>query len=183
MTLKFVGDINIPTYTALSSDIALDGTLTGASRIGGTVFMTDTAEWYIVSEDRTLQPYALPVQITIDPGSIDIGDVGINQPVASAVHIAPFYGTQSVAVPGTAEPLVGVATYAISLTVFPKLANTDDVYIGTSAVDKDSSQQIVLSPGSSSAVIDVPIGYKIDIHNWYVDSKVAAEGVNFFYLK
>jgi hypothetical protein len=90
---------------------------------------------------------------------------------------------QNVATPGTAEPLVSSATYVLSLTIFPKVTNTDNVYIGTSAVDKTTSQQIILAPGGSSVVIDAPLGYKLDLHNFYADAEVGGEGVEFMYLK
>jgi hypothetical protein len=182
MSVVFVGALNTPNFICLSSDIVANA-LSGAVRPGNTIFAYDTAEWWIIEPDLTLSQYALPVQITIDPGTVTIGEVSIDQPVASATHIAPYYGTQSVATPGTAEPLVASATYVLSLTVWPKLSNTDDVYFGTSIVDKDTSQQIILSPGGSSAIIDAPLGYKVDVHNWYVDAKVGTEGVNYMYMK
>jgi hypothetical protein len=103
--------------------------------------------------------------------------------VAGAIHVSPTYGTQSVATPGVAEKLVSTATYAISLAVFPKPDNTNTIYFGNSLVDKDSSTQIIIPPGSSGVSIDVPVGYKISVSDYFIDAIVANEGVNFIYLK
>jgi hypothetical protein len=182
MALVYVGKMNVPNYTALSSDVVANN-IPLASIPGATIFLTDTAEWKIIKKDLTLADYALPIVANIT-GDIVVGDVGITQPVASAVLVSPFYSTQAVAVPGTGEPLMAVATYAISLTIFPKAGNTDNVFVGNNLVDKDTSQQLILQPTSGSQiVVDAPIGYKIDLHQFYVDAVVANEGVKFLYMK
>jgi len=182
--LVFVGKLNQPTYVYTDNTGDLTGTtISGASIVGGTIFSLEDAKWYIIQKDLTLITYALPVEITVDPGSINIGNVAIDQPVANAIRISPTYGTQSVASSGTAEPLVSIATYAISLTVWPKPTNSGDIYFGSSIVNKTSSQQIILSAGGGPAVIDCPIGYKLDLHNFYVDAATSNDGVNFMYLK
>jgi len=178
MTVKYVGQMNIPNYTFASTDINMDGTVDDVNRIGNTCFVTDTLEWKIVLPDLTLGDYTLPVGV----GNIDIGKVGIDQPVASSTHIAPFNGTQDVAVAGTAEALVGVATYAISLVIVARGTNTGAVYIGNASVDKDTSKQLILSPGNTMT-IDAPLGYKIGVHDWYIDADNPTDGVDFIYLK
>ena len=42
MTLVFMGNHNTPTYTALTTDI-ISNSIVGASVIGGTIFLTDSA--------------------------------------------------------------------------------------------------------------------------------------------
>jgi len=204
MTLVFVGQMNVPTYTALSTDIVASE-IDGAIRIGATVFLTDTAAWKIVLPDLTLGDYTLPVNITLagdlEIGAVEIKDattatravVGANglavnafvnridQSVAESNTLSPVYGTQAVAVPGTAEPLVGSSTKAIAIVVFTKEGNTDEVYVGTAAVDKTSSKQMILAPGGTLS-IDAPLGYTLNLANWYVDAVVAGEGVNFIAL-
>jgi len=204
MALTFVGHMNVPNYTALSTDIAASK-ITGASIVGATVFLTDTAAWKIIKSDLTLIDYVLPVEVTFD-GEIEIGKivikddttattagVGVNglavdafvnkidQSVAESNVVSPIYGVQSVAVPGTAEPLMASSTKVLMFVVFTKETNTDDVYIGTAAVDKTTSKQMILAPGATLSV-DAPLGYSLNLAQWYVDSIVAGDGVNFIAL-
>jgi len=204
MALVDVGNMNVPNYTALSTDIVASK-ITGATRRGATVFIVDTADWYIIEDDLTLSPYVLPVSLTLagdlEIGAVEIKDattntratVGANglavdafinkidQTVAESNILSPIYGTQAVAVSGTAEPLVGSSTKAIMVVVFTKEGNTGEVYVGTAAVDKTSSKQMILAPGATLS-IDAPLGYTLNLANWYVDADVSGEGVNFIAL-
>lgn len=182
MSLIFVGKMNVPTYTCLDADIIANA-VAGATIVGGTIFVTDTAVWKIIKPDLTLAPYVLPVSITVDPGSINIGSVGVEQPVADAILVAPYYDTISVAVPGTAESLTATDVYAITITVWPKPTNVGTVYFGTAGVDKVTSNQIVLATTSGGASVDAPIGYKLNLKNFYIDAINANDGLNFMYLK
>jgi hypothetical protein len=182
MALTFVGKMNVPTYTALSTDIS-SSKIAGASIIGGTVFTTDDAAWYIINANLELTAYVLPVEITIDSGTITIGAVHIDQPLGDSTEVAPYYDTISVAVPGTSESLVATDVYAITVTAWPKTTNVGTVYLGTSGVDKTTSQQIVLATGSSGVSIDTPVAYKLNLKNLYIDAVNAGDGVNFMYLK
>jgi hypothetical protein len=186
MALTFVGKMNVPTYTALSTDIS-SSKIAGASIVGGTVFTTDDAAWYIIKANLELTAYVLPVEITVDPGSITIGAVSIDQPVADAVEIAPYYDTKSVAVRGTSEKLSETDVYVVSLIVFPFSTNVGNIYLGTSGVDYSTSKQIILTPTSTYVGFDAPLGYKLNLKNFYVDKDNNdggnADGVYFFYLK
>jgi hypothetical protein len=59
MTVTFIDNNSTPNYLAMSTDVD-SGTLPGASRIGGTVYLIDTAEWKIVLDDLTLDDYVFP---------------------------------------------------------------------------------------------------------------------------
>jgi hypothetical protein len=71
MALIYVGKMNVPNFTALSTDIS-SSKITGASIVGATVFTTDDAKWYIIKPNLELAEYALPVTFS---GSISIGAV------------------------------------------------------------------------------------------------------------
>jgi len=75
MALKFIGIDNVPSYIALSSDIA-DSKITGAVLIGKLVFLTDTSDWKIIKSDLTLGSYAIPASFS---GDISLGTVAIDQ--------------------------------------------------------------------------------------------------------
>jgi len=57
MSLQFLGVDNTPTYMALSTDIE-DNRIEGASKIGKTVYLTDTEVWKIILGDLTLGNYS-----------------------------------------------------------------------------------------------------------------------------
>lgn len=180
MAVTFIGKLNTPNYTALSTDIALDGTLPKAYIIGATVLLTDTNIWKVVKDDLTLADYALPISFN---GSVDIGAVHIDQQLSESVELAPYYDTKSVTVPGTAEALSLTDIYFVSMTVMPKPTNGSPVYFGTSGVDKTTSKQLTIQPSSTGIAIDAPLGYKLNLADFYIDSDIAGEGVNFIYLK
>jgi hypothetical protein len=179
MTLIYLGKLNVPNYTALSTDVAANA-IAGASMKGGIVLLTDTAIWKIILDDLTLADYALPISFN---GSVDIGAVHLDQQLTDSVEVAPYYNTMSVSVPGTSESLVATDVYAITVTAWPKTTNVGTVYLGTSGVDKTTSQQIVLATGSSGVSIDTPVAYKLNLKNLYIDAVNAGDGVNFMYLK
>jgi len=181
MTIVYNGPLGVPNYTALTTDV-IAGVLPGAQP-GRVVYISDNNTWFIIRADGELVPYVLPVEITVDPGSINIGMVGIEQPVADAVLVAPYYDTMSVALPGTSESLTATDVYAITVTVWPKPANVGTVYFGTAGVDKTTSQQIILATTSGGASVDAPIGYKLNLKNFYIDAINAGDGLNFMYLK
>ena len=183
MSLTFVGKMNVPTYTALSTDIS-DSKIVGASIVGGTVFTTDDFAWHIIKSDLTLGDYVLPVQITVSTDTIDIGAVHIDQQLSESTEVSPGYNTKSVAVPGTSEALTGTDVFALSLYVFPKPANVGTVYFGTSGVDKTTSQQIIIPKGTQGISIDAPLAFKLNLADFYIDCEAgnAGDGVNFFYV-
>ena len=55
----FIGLDRFPNYVAESTELS-NSTIPGVTNIGSTVFMTDSGEWYIVSEDTTLKAFLLP---------------------------------------------------------------------------------------------------------------------------
>lgn len=178
MTIVYNGKLNVPNYTALSSDV-VGGALPGAQP-GQVVYFTDTGLWKIVRSDLQLVAYALPV--TFD-GSVEVGAVHVDQQLSECVGVAPYYAIKSVASPGTGVPLMSSSTPVISVTIFPKVGNVGTVYVGTSAVDKDTSQQIIINNTDNGVNIDVPLGYVIDLANFYVDAVNTNDGVYFIYFK
>jgi hypothetical protein len=59
MALVFLGKNSVPTYTALSSDIATNA-IPGATFVGKTVYTTDDGKWFIIKKDLTLAVYKAP---------------------------------------------------------------------------------------------------------------------------
>jgi len=63
MTLQLISTDSFPTYIALSSDITTGSTISGASQIGKTVYITDTESWYVVTgSNLILNRFYMPVQ-------------------------------------------------------------------------------------------------------------------------
>ena len=101
-----------------------------------------------------------------------------------SVTVTPVILTQAVAVPGTAEALTAGSTLAVYLLVTAKKVggvNVGNVYVGTSAVDKDASQQNILEPGDVWE-FESPIGTAIDLNEFYIDAINAADGITGWYL-
>ena len=204
MTIVYTGRMNIPNITCLSTDI-IGGAVVGANP-GMVIFCSDTLAWYIVRSDMQVVQYVLPMEVTLSGdlsiGAVEIKDattatratVGANglavdayinridQSVAESVTLSPLFGNQDVAVPGTAEPLVASSNKVIMAVIFAKSTNTSPVYVGTAAVDKDSSKQMILQPGATVS-IDVPLGFNFNLANFYVDADTADDGVNFVAMK
>jgi hypothetical protein len=79
MALTFISENAQPSYIALSTDID-GGTIDGVSHVGRLIYITDTAEWYVIEEDLTLSAYSLPVNVgNINVGAVNQGTPG-NQP-------------------------------------------------------------------------------------------------------
>jgi len=178
MTIVFNGRLNQPSYTCLTTDV-IGGALPGAGP-GMTVFVSDSNAWYIVRADGQLVSYALPAKFD---GTVEIGSVHIDQQLTESVSVAPYYAIKSVSTPGTGVPLMSSSTPVISVTIFPKVGNVGTVYVGTSAVDKDTSQQIIINNTDSGVSIDVPLAYTFDLAAFYVDAINANDGVYFIYFK
>jgi hypothetical protein len=60
MSYTYVGDLNIPNYTFLSTDI-VGNAVVGVTREGAVCLATDTGTWYIVKSDLTLASYGLSI--------------------------------------------------------------------------------------------------------------------------
>jgi hypothetical protein len=56
MALVYLGVNNVPTYTALSTDIS-SGRIAGANLVSRLVYLTDTAQWKFIYPDLTLGDY------------------------------------------------------------------------------------------------------------------------------
>jgi hypothetical protein len=177
MAIEITGRLNAPNATALSTDIVA-GKLPGLQP-GMVVYFTDTQITQIARSDGVLVDYFLPISFN---GTVEIGAVSVDQTVAESTSLSSLYGTQLVAVPGTAEPLVGSANKVIMAVIFAKTTNADNVYVGTAAVDKTSSKQIILRPGATVS-IDAPLGYNFNLANWYVDAEMTNDGVDFMAMK
>lgn len=177
MSLIFIGKMNTPNYIAESTDITNDGNIVGASIIGATVLLTDTGVWKVILPDMTLEDYALPISFN---GSVDIGAVHIDQQLTESVEIVPLYDTKTVAVPGTAESLEAVDTYAVSIGVFPLTGNAGAVYFGNSGVDRITSKQLIVT--DSPVYMDAPLGYKLNLKTLFIDADEAGDGVYYVYL-
>lgn len=92
--------------------------------------------------------------------------------------------TKAVAASGTAVPLTATETFATYLVVTAKKvggANTGNVYVGTSAVHKTTSQQNYLEPGDPW-VLTAPEGQKIDLNEVYIDADNNDDGITGWYL-
>jgi len=101
--------------------------------------------------------------------------------VANTTKISPTGGSKTVTTAGTAVALVAASTLRTMLYVRAKSTNTGDIYLGDSAVDKTTSQQIVLD-ASQEITIEAPAGYCLDINEFYIDASVNGEGVDFLYV-
>ena len=101
--------------------------------------------------------------------------------VANTTKISPTGGSKTVTTAGTAVALVASETLRTMLYVRAKSTNTGDIYLGDSAVDKTTSQQIVLD-ASQEITIEAPAGYCLDINEFYIDADTDGEGVDFLYV-
>lgn len=81
-------------------------------------------------------------------------------------------GTKTVAVAGTAEPIVAVSTPMNQVQIQALTTNTDLVFVGDSSVSS-SNPGAALYPGDS---VDFSID---DLDTLYVDSVVNGEGISF----
>jgi hypothetical protein len=182
MAIVKTGRLNIPNITCLTTDI-VGGAVAGGEP-GLVVYVSDAAaasQWFIVRADLQLVPYALPVEITVDGSTIEIGNVGIDAPVSESITLTPHFGIKTVATPGTGVPITAGSTKVMSITLWPKEGNVGTVYVGDSTVDKDTSHQIILTTTSPGIIIDVALGYNFDLTNLYVDAINANDGVEFIY--
>ena len=83
-------------------------------------------------------------------------------------------GRKTVTTGGTAETLVASSDKITQGVIIMALKdNTNNVFVGTSAVDKTSAKQMELEPGESTAVsID-------DLQKIYIDVTTDGEGVSY----
>ena len=86
-----------------------------------------------------------------------------------------FNGDKAVAVAGTAEALVSVATPCYEVTIQAKSTNTDKIFIGGENVPNDETGGVFLTGGQSITLTP------IDLQQIFVNSVVNGEGVSFIY--
>ena len=105
----------------------------------------------------------------------------ITVPVAKTLTVV----TKAVTTAGTGVPLVASETFARKVWLNARKAtgaNTGMVYIGTSAVDMTTDQQMALAPGDA-ITIDPGPGCKIDLATIYIDCATGnTDGVTGWYI-
>lgn len=97
MTLTYIRENSFPVYTALSSDIDIDGKIDGASLIGKTVYTYDDKKWYIIKEDLTLDYYFIPSSKNSQLISTDEGNSSTTNLAASGSFVGESISTLDVA--------------------------------------------------------------------------------------
>lgn len=107
MALTFVGNLNEPNYTALSTDVDVDNKIAGASNVGQKVLLTDSGDWKVILSDLTLGDYAMPASFS---GTITLGTVAIDQ--------TPVGTSNGVVVGISAAVADGIGNYGTVLTSY-----------------------------------------------------------------
>ncbi len=156
MTLKFIRKDTAPTYIALSSDIVTNQ-IAGASIIGGTVFLTDTGDWKVISDDLTLENYTLPVVFggSITIGTVTQGNPGSNPWLVSVVRPSISHGVSGV--PFTSvDQSGGVASITDAPTSGQKIVVTD-IFVSV-----DSKMAVTFKEETSGTVISGPYYLSVD---------------------
>jgi len=96
--------------------------------------------------------------------------------------LIPIAGSKLVSISGSAEPLSDVSINIRMLYVRAKTTNTNNIYFGTSTVNKLTAPQIILTAGQDVSIDLAQSDYCIDPSNFYIDSEIAGEGVDFLYV-
>lgn len=97
-------------------------------------------------------------------------------------HLRPTGASKTVSATGTAVALVATSTPVYMLYVRAKTGNTQNIYLGDSAVDKTTSQQVILAAGDA-ITITPPHGNRIYMNDFYIDADVNGEGVDILYIR
>jgi hypothetical protein len=110
MTIVFNGDMNIPNYTALSTDIVA-GALPIAQP-GRTVFISDTASWYIVRADGILVAYTIPAAVNVTPSlpvTVQVLAADVHAPSSNTAAVVSYgaNATKKHVISGVAWSYVG----------------------------------------------------------------------------
>jgi hypothetical protein len=155
---------------AVAADAAL------ATDIDGGNGIHVLASMYARQDDDTVEPVKANASNQLEV------EVVTAAPVTRAER-NPTILTQAVAVPGTREAFGGSQQVVYFHVEARKVdgVNAGNVYIGTAAVDKDTSQQIVLAPGDKYE-FTAPAGVSTDLDAWFVDADNAADGITGYYL-
>lgn len=174
MALKFINETSVPAYICLSTDIVLS-TIAGLSLVGKLVFTTDTAEWYIIENDLTLSPYALPVTFA---GTISVGAVSTGVSAAATDGIGDFLAV--ITAPGavSSAPL-SVMPLVYNGTTWDRLrGNTNglqaldmgagwtSVYTNTVSADLSSTTIVTAAPtaGQKLIITDIVLSADTDMN-------------------
>lgn len=90
----------------------------------------------------------------------------------------------TVTTPGTPVAFAAAETNASAVIIQARKAdgaNTGDVYIGTSSVDKATDQQIVMAAGDTIVLDGQGVRF-IDLSEWYIDCEAGnTDGVSVLY--
>ena len=118
--------------------------------------------------------------ITTDK-ALAVHDANSKAPAVSAgLRVKPYHDSNDVGTAGVHEELVGTATPAIMFLVQAKSDNDGNIFLGDSSASA-SVPEITLTPGKSFGV-DVPVGYRVDLHDWWIDAAESGDGVWIFYV-
>ena len=100
------------------------------------------------------------------------------------VEKTPVKVVQAVAVPSTAEALVGSETFAREVHLQAKKVagdNTGNVFVGLSDLDQAAAELFELTPGQSMSIV-MPPGTMVNVADIYVDADTADDGVVGWYI-
>ena len=103
-----------------------------------------------------------------------------------AIQVEAIVGvTKTVTATGTAERLVAVRnTWFRKFAIVAKKvtgANTGNVYIGPSGVNKTNFQYVVLEPGDYWE-FESPGGTVLDLSSFWIDAATSGDGITGFYV-
>jgi hypothetical protein len=151
--------------THINADVSIDP---GDIEIGAVELKNSSDDTRaIINAANTARGATNPVVLTqlIDAsGNVNRVDVGAPSTLTA--------GEKTVTTSGTAEAL-GASLAIKSIYIRAKTANTGNVYVGDSNVDKTTSQQIILNAGSA---VSMDIANRASI---YIDADVNLEGVDY----
>ena len=100
------------------------------------------------------------------------------------VEKTPVKVVQAVAVPSTAEALVGSETFAREVHLQAKKVagdNTGNVFVGLSDLDQAAAELFELTPGQPMSIV-MPPGTMVNVADIYVDADTADDGVVGWYI-
>jgi len=162
-----------PNVTLTASDISLGNVAieNAAGDASAPVSSTNGLAVYLPSATVT----------TLTPVTAAAIAAAIYTPVAKTVTVV----TKAVTTSGTGVALVATETFARKVYLNARKAtgaNTGMVYLGTSAVDATTDQQMALAPGDA-ITIDPGPGCKIDLATLYIDCAAGnTDGVTGWYI-
>ena len=174
---KFGDSSLVVTSTALTTEVPFEQVMAragadqnnvDAGTVDYTAYLTN-GEYYVVYETGRIY-YAKYDASTAASCAYKIRSGSVTATIGVPTVLTG--GTKAVTTSGTGLAL-GATLATKSIYIRAKLANTGNVYVGDSAVDASTSQQIVLAAGDS-VTIDIA-----DRATVYVDAAVNGEGVDY----